>query len=69
MVGMSESAVRNPVKRGTLRAVQLDGRWLVPAAVIEDELGVSLDARAGLRRGVDPPPPWPATPGGELDVA
>src|SRR5215216_111735 len=28
MVGMSESGVRNLIKRGTLRAVQLDGRWL-----------------------------------------
>jgi hypothetical protein len=36
MVGMSESGVRNLIKRGTLRAVQLDGRWLIPAAVIED---------------------------------
>jgi hypothetical protein len=45
MVGMSESGVRNLIKRGTLRAVQLDGRWLIPAAVIEDKLGVSLDAR------------------------
>ena len=44
MVGMSESGVRNLIKRGTLRAVQLDGRWLIPAAVIEDKLGVQLDA-------------------------
>ena len=36
MVGMSESGVRNLIKRGALRAVQLDGRWLIPAAVIED---------------------------------
>jgi excisionase family DNA binding protein len=43
MVGMSESGVRNLIRRGTLRAVQLDGRWLVPAAVIEDKLGVQLD--------------------------
>jgi excisionase family DNA binding protein len=44
MVGMSESGVRNLIRRGTLRAVQLDGRWLVPAAVIEDKLGIQLDA-------------------------
>jgi excisionase family DNA binding protein len=44
MVGMSESGVRNLIRRGTLRAVQLDGRWLIPATVIEDKLGVQLDA-------------------------
>jgi excisionase family DNA binding protein len=69
MVGMSESGVRNLIKRGTLRAVQLDGRWLIPAAVIEDKLGVSLDARpasdaASIRPMTGPPPP-----GGDLDVA
>jgi excisionase family DNA binding protein len=69
MVGMSESGVRNLIKRGTLRAVQLDGRWLIPAAVIEDKLGVSLDARpasdaASIRRINGRPPP-----GGDLDVA
>ena len=44
MVGMSESGVRNLIRRGTLRAVRLDGRWLIPAAAIEDKLGVQLDA-------------------------
>jgi excisionase family DNA binding protein len=44
MVGMSESGVRNLIRRGTLRAVQLDGRWLIPAAAIENKLGVQLDA-------------------------
>ena len=44
MVGMSESGVRNLIRRGTLRAVQLDGRWLIPATVIEDKLGIQLDA-------------------------
>jgi excisionase family DNA binding protein len=44
MVGMSESGVRNLIRRGTLRAVQLDGRWLIPAAAIEDKLGIQLDA-------------------------
>jgi excisionase family DNA binding protein len=44
MVGMSESGVRNLIRRGTLRAVQLDGRWLIPATAIEDKLGVRLDA-------------------------
>jgi excisionase family DNA binding protein len=43
MVGMSESGVRNLIRRGRLRAVQLDGRWLIPATVIEDTLGVQLD--------------------------
>jgi len=41
---MSESGIRNLIKRGTLRAVQLDGRWLIPATVIEDKLGIRLDA-------------------------
>jgi excisionase family DNA binding protein len=44
MVGMSESGVRNLIRRGTLRAVQLDGRWLIPAAAIEAKLGVQLAA-------------------------
>jgi excisionase family DNA binding protein len=69
MVGMSESGVRNLIKRGTLRAVQLDGRWLIPAAVIEDKLGISLDARpasdAASSRPISGQPP----PGGDLDVA
>jgi excisionase family DNA binding protein len=69
MVGISESGVRNLIKRGTLRAVQLDGRWLIPAAVIEDKLGVSLDARpasdAASIRPISGQPP----PGGDLDVA
>jgi hypothetical protein len=43
MLGMSESGVRNLIRRGTLRAVQLDGRWLIPATAIEDRLGVSFD--------------------------
>jgi hypothetical protein len=43
MVGMSESGVRNLIRRGTLRAVQWDGRWLIPAAAIEDKLGIQLD--------------------------
>jgi hypothetical protein len=44
MVGMSESGVRNLIRRGRLRAVRLDGRWLIPATAIEDKLGVRLDA-------------------------
>jgi hypothetical protein len=44
MLGMSESGVRNLIRRGTLRAVQLDGRWLIPATAIEDRLGVQLGA-------------------------
>jgi excisionase family DNA binding protein len=43
MVGLSESGVRNLIRRGTLRAVQLDGRWLIPAVAIEDKLGIQLD--------------------------
>jgi hypothetical protein len=46
MVGMSESGVRNLIKRGTLRAVQWDGRWLIPASVIEAAFSVQLDASA-----------------------
>jgi excisionase family DNA binding protein len=69
MVGMSESGVRNLIKRGTLRAVQLDGRWLIPAAVIEDKLGVSLDARpASVAASIHPISGQPS-PGGDLDVA
>jgi excisionase family DNA binding protein len=52
MVGMSESGVRNLIRRGRLRAVQLDGRWLIPATVIEDTLGVQLDA--GVASGAAP---------------
>ena len=44
MVGMSESGIRNLIRRGTLRAVRLDGLWLIPATAIEDKLGVQLDA-------------------------
>ena len=44
MVGMSESGIRNLIRRGTLRAVRLDGRWLIPATAIEDKLGFQLDA-------------------------
>jgi excisionase family DNA binding protein len=54
MVGMSESGVRNLIRRGTLRAVQLDGRWLIPATVIEDKLGVQLDA--STQSGAAPTP-------------
>jgi excisionase family DNA binding protein len=53
MVGMSESGVRNLIRRGTLRAVQLDGRWLVPAAAIEDKLGVQLDANTAADAAPD----------------
>jgi excisionase family DNA binding protein len=69
MVGMSESGVRNLIKRGTLRAVQLDGRWLIPAAVIEDKLGVSLDARAASDAASIRPMTGQPPPGGDLDVA
>jgi excisionase family DNA binding protein len=51
MVGMSESGVRNLIRRGTLRAVQLDGSWLIPATVIEDKLGVQLDASTSSDAG------------------
>ena len=69
MVGMSESGVRNLIKRGTLRAVQLDGRWLIPAAVIEDKLGVSLDARPASDAASIRPISGQPLPGGDLDVA
>jgi excisionase family DNA binding protein len=69
MVGMSESGVRNLIKRGTLRAVQLDGRWLIPAAVIEDKLGVSLDARSASDAASIHPIRGQPPPGGDLDVA
>src|SRR6266498_788093 len=44
MVGMSKSGVRNMIRRGTLRAVRWDGRWLVPASAIEEKLGVRFDS-------------------------
>jgi hypothetical protein len=50
---MPESGIRNLIRRGTLRAVRLDGRWLIPAAAIEDKLDASI--------AVDAPPScrWP----------
>ena len=53
MVGMSESGVRNLIRRGTLRAVQLDGRWLIPATAIEDKLGVRLDTNTAADAATD----------------
>jgi excisionase family DNA binding protein len=53
MVGMSESGVRNLIRRGTLRAVRLDGRWLIPAIAIEDKLGVRLDATIAVEATAD----------------
>ena len=53
MVGMSESGVRNLIRRGTLRAVRLDGRWLIPAIAIEDKLGVRLDASIAVDATAD----------------
>ena len=53
MVGMSESGIRNLIRRGTLRAVRLDGRWLIPAAAIEDKLGVQLDANIAVDATAD----------------
>ena len=57
MVGMSESGVRNLIRRGTLRAVRLDGRWLIPAIAIaiaiEDKLGVRLDATIAVDATAD----------------
>ncbi len=58
VVGMSESGVRNLIRRRTLRAVQLDGRWLIPAAAIEDKLGIQLDAN----------PPADTRPRGRADL-
>jgi excisionase family DNA binding protein len=53
MVGMSESGIRNLIRRGTLRAVRLDGRWLIPATAIEDKLGVQLDGSSGAEAAPD----------------
>jgi excisionase family DNA binding protein len=53
MVGMSESGIRNLIRRGTLRAVRLDGRWLIPATAIEDKLGVQLDANIAVDATAD----------------
>ena len=53
MLGMSESGVRNLIRRGTLRAVRLDGRWLIPAIAIEDKLGVRLDATIAVDATAD----------------
>jgi excisionase family DNA binding protein len=53
MVGMSESGIRNLIRRGTLRAVRLDGRWLIPATAIEDKLGVQLDANIAVDAAAD----------------
>ena len=38
MVGMSESGVRNLIKRGSLRAVRWDGSWLIPADAVKEKL-------------------------------
>jgi excisionase family DNA binding protein len=54
MVGMSESGVRNLIRRGTLRAVRLDGRWLIPATAIEDKLGVQLDGDIAADAATNP---------------
>ena len=65
MVGMSESGIRNLIRRGTLRAVRLDGRWLIPATAIEDKLGVQLDANiAPTPRPTLPTPLRRESPGG-----
>jgi excisionase family DNA binding protein len=53
MVGMSESGIRNLIRRGTLHAVRLDGRWLIPATAIEDKLGVQLDAGIAVDASAD----------------
>jgi Helix-turn-helix domain len=42
MTGVSESGVRNLIYRGSLKAVRWDGRWLVPAHVLETYFGVQL---------------------------
>jgi hypothetical protein len=47
----------------------LDGRWLIPAAVIEDKLGVSLDARPAFDAASIRPIRGQPPPGGDLDVA
>jgi hypothetical protein len=42
MTGVSESGVRNLIYRGSLKAIRWDGRWLVPAHVLETYFGVQL---------------------------
>ena len=41
MVGMSESGVRNLIRRGSLRAVRWDGSWLIPADAVKEKLAAS----------------------------
>ncbi len=53
MVGMSESGVRNMIRRGTLHAVRWDGRWLIPASVIEEKLGVQFDSNGLVKTTVE----------------
>ena len=53
MVGTSESGICNLIRRGTLRAVGLDGRWLIPATAIEDKLGIQLDANIAVDATAD----------------
>jgi ribosomal protein L19E len=49
MVGMSESGVRNLIKRGTLRTVQLDGRTRL--ARVHSICRPGASAGAGVIRG------------------
>lgn len=38
LTGISESSIRNFIKRGTLRAVRWDDCWLIPAAEVAKKL-------------------------------
>jgi excisionase family DNA binding protein len=49
MTGLSESGVRNLIKRGTLRAVRWDGRWLIPARVLEEIFEIGVPERREVR--------------------
>ena len=54
MVGMSESGVRNLIKRGSLRAVRWDGSWLIPADAVKEKLtAASTDESAAPVHGTE----------------
>lgn len=38
LIGVSESLMRSLIAKGEIRAVQLEGRWVVPRAELERRL-------------------------------